>query len=72
MIARSDIWTIARQPGVLTDLQLQVLELRELNGLTWNQISYALNRDPATVRGHYRAGKRRLLNHLEQLNKETA
>ncbi len=65
MIARGDIWVIAREPGVLTELQLRVLSLRELNGFTWNQIAYALDRDSATVRGHYNRAKRRLLAEVQ-------
>ena len=66
MLIRADIWTIAREPDVLTELQLRVLECRELHGMTWNQISYSLDRDQATVRGHYRRAQRRLALELER------
>jgi DNA-binding NarL/FixJ family response regulator len=66
MIVRGDIWDLAREPGILTDRQLRVLELRELHGSTWNQISYMLDLDQSTVRGHYRRAQRRLVLILEQ------
>jgi DNA-binding NarL/FixJ family response regulator len=65
VLVRGQIWEIAREAGVLTERQLKVLELRELNGCTWNQISYMLDLDQATVRGHYRRAQRRLLLVLE-------
>ncbi len=61
-----EIWTIAREPGVLTERQLKVLELRELHGFTWNQIVYAMNLDQSTVRGHYNRAQRRLALELER------
>lgn len=66
ILIRADIWKVAREDGVLTEKQLRVLEDRELHGLTWNQISYALNLDQATVRGHYRRAQRRLALELER------
>jgi DNA-binding NarL/FixJ family response regulator len=66
VLVRGDIWSIAREPDVLTDRQLRVLECRELHGMTWNQISYALDLDQATVRGHYRRAQRRLALELER------
>lgn len=65
MIVRGDIWDLAREPGVLTEPQLRVLELRELHGCTWNQIAYMTDRDQATVRGHYQRAQRRLVLILE-------
>lgn len=65
MIVRGDIWDLARQPGTLTERQLKVLELRELHGCTWNQISYMTNSDQSTVRGHYQRAQRRLIHLLE-------
>ncbi len=65
-IVDGDIWTIAREDGVLTERQLRVLELRELHGCTWNQISYMLNLDQSTVRGHYNRARRRLALELER------
>jgi len=70
MIIRGEIWTTAREDGVLTDRQLQVLELRELHGCTWNQIAYMTDLDQATVRGHYRRAQRRLLLVLESRQQE--
>lgn len=70
MLARSDIWEIARQPGVLTPLQLRVLELREIHHCTWNQIAYMTDRHQATVRGHYNAAVRRLHNKLAELENQ--
>ena len=70
MIIRGDIWSIAREPDVLTDRQLHILELRELHGCTWNQISYMTDLDQATVRGHYRRAQRRLMLILETRNQE--
>ena len=66
MLIRADIWSVAREDGVLTDRQLLVLEFRELHGMTWNQISYKLDLDQATVRGHYRRAQRRLALELER------
>ena len=66
MLVRGDIWEIAREDGVLTDRQLRVLECRELHGMTWNQIVFAMNLDQATVRGHYRRAVRRLALELER------
>lgn len=63
---RADIWSVAREDDVLTELQLRVLECRELHGMTWNQIAYAMDRDHATVRGHYRRAQRRLALELER------
>ncbi len=65
-IADGDIWVIARKPDVLTERQLRVLELRELHGCTWNQISYMLDLDQSTVRGHYNRARRRLALELER------
>jgi DNA-binding NarL/FixJ family response regulator len=58
-----DPWEIA--PQICTALQFEVLELREKHGCTWSQISYMLNRDQATVRGHHRAALRKLHNYRE-------
>jgi DNA-binding NarL/FixJ family response regulator len=66
MLIRADIWTVAREDGVLTERQLLVLECRELHGMTWNQISYSMNLDQATVRGHYQRAQRRLALELER------
>lgn len=66
MLIRAEIWEIAREEGVLTAKQLRVLEDRELHGLTWNQIAFALDLDQATVRGHYRRAQRRLALELER------
>lgn len=69
-LLRGDIWEIARSDGVLTERQLRVLECRELHGMTWNQISYAMDLDQATVRGHYRRAQRRLALELERRPQE--
>lgn len=69
-ILRADIWTIARERDVLTERQLRVLECRELHSMTWNQISYAMDLDQATVRGHYRRAQRRLALELERRPQE--
>ncbi len=61
-----DIWQIAREPNVLTQKQLEILELRELHGCTWNQISFMKNLDQSTVRGHYNRARRRLALELER------
>jgi DNA-directed RNA polymerase specialized sigma24 family protein len=63
---QADILDVAREPGVLTDLQLRVLELRELHGASWNQIAYMTDKHQATVRGHYRAAVRRVHRELER------
>jgi DNA-binding NarL/FixJ family response regulator len=65
MIVRGEVWEIAREAGVLTERQLLVLELRELHGLTWNQIAYKTDADQSTVRGHYRRAQRRLVLEIE-------
>ncbi len=65
MILNGAIWKLAQTEGVLTDLQRQVLELRELHGCTWNQISYMIDRDQSTVRGHYNRAQRRLYTIIE-------
>jgi len=52
--------------------QLRVLELKELHGFSWNQIVATLNIDRSTAVSHYRAARRKLLNHLEQLDKDPA
>ncbi len=62
----ADIWQIAREPNVLTQKQLEILELRELHGCTWNQISFMKNLDQSTVRGHYNRARRRLALELER------
>ena len=66
MIARGDIWDIARQPGVLTVKQLRVLELREIHQFSWRQIAYMTSTDYSNVRGHYNAAQRRLHDHIAQ------
>jgi DNA-directed RNA polymerase specialized sigma24 family protein len=70
MIVRGDIWDLAREDGVHTELQLKVLELRELHGCTWNQIAYMMNLEQSTPRGHYQRAQRRLFNELEKRNQE--
>ncbi len=61
-----EIWTIAREEGVLTERQLRVLELRELHGCTWNQIVWMMGLDQSTVRGHYQRAQRKLALELER------
>lgn len=63
---QSDTLDLAREPGVLTDTQLRVFELRELHGCSWNQIAYMTDRAQATVRGHYQAAVRRIHRELER------
>ena len=70
MLLRGDIWEVAREEGVLTGRQLSVLELRELRGMSWNQIVYYLNLDHSTVRGHYQRAVRRLALELERREEE--
>ena len=65
LTARADVLGIAREPGVLTPLQLRVFELREQHGCSWNQIAYMTDRHQATVRGHYNAAVRRLAAEVE-------
>ena len=67
-LAQSDIADLARAPGVLTDLQLRVFELREQHGASWTQISYMMDKHQATVRGHYAAAVRRIHHELERRN----
>jgi DNA-binding NarL/FixJ family response regulator len=66
MLIRADIWEIAREPDVLTEKQLRVLECRERHGMSWSQISDSMNLDQATVRGHHRRAQRRLALELER------
>jgi len=64
-LAQADL-DLARTPGVLTDLQLRVFELREQHGASWSQIAYMTDRHQATVRGHYNAAVRRIHRELER------
>lgn len=65
-IIQAEILDLAREPGVLTETQLRVLELREQHGASWNQIAYMTDKHQATVRGHYRAAVRRIHRELEK------
>ena len=65
MLRRGQVWELAQTEGVLTERQRTILELRELHGMTWNQISYMMDLDQSTVRGHYRRAQRRLALILE-------
>jgi DNA-directed RNA polymerase specialized sigma24 family protein len=70
MLVRGDIWEIAREDGVLTELQRGVLERRELLGMSWSQIAYAMGLHTSTVRGHYRGAQRRLALELERRSED--
>jgi transcriptional regulator len=48
-----DYWPDAKE--VLTDLQFQVVSLRDRQGHSWSEIAFVMGRDRATVRGHYQA-----------------
>ena len=64
-LAQADL-ELARAPGVLTEHQLRVFELREQHGCSWTQISYMMDKHQATVRGHYAAAVRRIHHELER------
>lgn len=65
-MAAPDVWAVAREPGVLTEKQLRILEMRERRGMSWNEISLTLDISRSGVRQHHRAATRRLARRLEQ------
>jgi DNA-binding NarL/FixJ family response regulator len=58
-----DYWPDAKE--VLTDLQFQVVTLYDQQGLSWRKIALAMGRDPATIRGHYKAAGKRMADFYE-------
>jgi DNA-directed RNA polymerase specialized sigma24 family protein len=59
-----DYWPDAKE--VLTDLQFQVVSLRDRQGHSWSEIAFVMGRDKATVRGHYQAAGKRMADFYEE------
>jgi DNA-binding NarL/FixJ family response regulator len=64
IVAVPDFWVDAKE--VLTDLQFQVVTSYDRQGLSWRKIALAMGRDPATIRGHYKAAGKRMSDFYER------
>jgi DNA-directed RNA polymerase specialized sigma24 family protein len=63
IVSVPDFWVDAKE--ALTDLQFKVVTLRDREGLSWSKTALVMGRDPATVRGHYRAAGKRMADFYE-------
>jgi transcriptional regulator len=63
IVSVPDYWVDAKE--VLTELQFQVVSLRDRQGHSWSEIAFVMGRDRATVRGHYQAAGKRMSDFYE-------
>jgi DNA-directed RNA polymerase specialized sigma24 family protein len=64
VIETLDVWAVARE--ACTPKQLEILQLHERHGMSYNAIAYAKGLSTSTVRGHLRSAQRNLARALER------
>lgn len=60
MTTTDPYWTIAREPGFLTNRQLEVLELHLRNGMSLRSIAAYLDVSLGTVRDHIKRASQKI------------